>query len=1207
MGGSSSTGTTPQKLTTLSVQTSSYGICMGLAWGTPRVTGNLIWYGDFVATQVSEEMGGKGGGGVTSISYTYKTAFALGLVESELVSIPRVWADKDKTDLAALGLDLIAGAAGQSPWSYLVSKHPDEALNYPGLAYVGAASFELGNSASMPNLAFEIETTTAGAGGTPDAAPWVIVEDLLAAGGFPAARVGSMVDYINFTGANGLFLSPALTEQSRAADHVQSILDMTHTAAVTSEGMLKLVPFGDTAAVGNGYTFSPTTAPAYDLTDDDFLGLDGDLPIRIKRKAQSDAKNRLRIEFKDRENEYATGTVSAADEAHIAEFGERPADTVRYDAIKTAEIASKVAYLKLQRGLYVLNTYEFRLGWRYCRAEPMDILTLTHGLLGMSRVPVRVLEVEEDNEGALTILAEDFPQGAGQAPVHPPQPPSGYSTDMNVAPGNAAAPVIFEPPVGLAGQPELWLATSGGASYGGCAVWVSLDNVTYQQVGTLSGKSRHGITTAALPLGSDPDTTSTLSVDLSVSGATILGGTADDRDLYNTLCWVGGELVSYQHAALSGVNRYNLTSLRRGAYGSTRTAHASASQFVRCDERVFRYPYDPAVVGKTLYVKLQAYNIYGGAWQDLADLTPTAYVVQGAPLGTVGGLVLEQPFIGTSCAIKWAEYKGASSYAVEVVAGGVIRRTVYGLASTRYSYSYEDAKADGGPFRSLELRVYAISANGSSGSPAVVTASNPQVGAPTGIATAAAGASLSISANKPADTDYAGTKVWISATSGFSAGGTTPAYDGPNTWYSAMGLAAGTYYVRIAHYDVFGADGITTSGELAITVVGATGVRNVTSLPANPAAVGGDLAVFLDTSVASQRGIWGWDGTAWKFTRDGANLVANSIAADRLAVSQLSAISANMGALTSGSLTLDAAGFVRGGQTAFNTGNGFWVGYSGGAYKLSIGNSSQGLTWDGSTLSLSGTIVGMANLQSAVTSSISSAQTTANTGVSNAATAQGTANAALSNAATAQSTAVASAATATLAGLTGSAAGVTFNPNATGSAPVLWNSKFALTANGDAAFSGQLNAATGTFSGSLSAASGSFSGTLTAAAVNAVDTINLAGNAVTLAASTSGGGSCAISFTIPAGVTQPVIVLGYGKSNSGAMGQTVTLTRNGSAIGTAYAVAAVTGVGDGFVSYSEAGATVIAIDSPGPGTYTYGCSISGSSAQTKIVLFLGKR
>lgn len=55
--------------------------------------------------------------------------------------------------------------------------------------------------------------------------------------------------------------------------------------------------------------------------------------------------------------------------------------------------------------------------------------------------------------------------------------------------------------------------------------------------------------------------------------------------------------------------------------------------------------------------------------------------------------------------------------------------------------------------------------------------------------------------------------------------------------------------------------------------------------------------------------------------------------------------------------------------------------------------------------------------------------------------------------------------------------------------------------NGNATFAGALSAASGTFTGALSAATGSFSGTLTAAAINAVKTINIAGQAVTVPAS----------------------------------------------------------------------------------------------------------
>ncbi len=50
-------------------------------------------------------------------------------------------------------------------------------------------------------------------------------------------------------------------------------------------------------------------------------------------------------------------------------------------------------------------------------------------------------------------------------------------------------------------------------------------------------------------------------------------------------------------------------------------------------------------------------------------------------------------------------------------------------------------------------------------------------------------------------------------------------------------------------------------------------------------------------------------------------------------------------------------------------------------------------------------------------------------------------------------------------------------------------------------FAGSLTAATGSFAGSLTAATGTFSGTLTADAVNAVNTINLAGQSVTVPSS----------------------------------------------------------------------------------------------------------
>ncbi len=114
-------------------------------------------------------------------------------------------------------------------------------------------------------------------------------------------------------------------------------------------------------------------------------------------------------------------------------------------------------------------------------------------------------------------------------------------------------------------------------------------------------------------------------------------------------------------------------------------------------------------------------------------------------------------------------------------------------------------------------------------------------------------------------------------------------------------------------------------------------------------------------------------------------------------------------------ISVGTGGHVRGGQSAFNNGVGFFLGYSGSAYKFSIGNSSGGfLTWDGSSLNINGNIsfANSPNISSFTNdtgftddTAANTAQGTANTGVANAATAQSTANTGVANAATAQSTA----------------------------------------------------------------------------------------------------------------------------------------------------------------------------------------------------------
>lgn len=837
------------RLSTIRINQSAYGAAITWLRGTNRVSGNLIDYDDFTAIPhtTTQEMGGKGGssGGMKSTTYTYTCAVAIALSEGTVQGVGQVWSSKDKTTLGALGLTLFTGTLPQSPWGYMTSKHPTKALGYPGIAYVASGALDLGDSAMMPNLSFEVIGPRAigelvVGQPLPDARADEILTDMLtdplSGVGFDGARLHGLTAYRTYCQAAGFFVSPAISEQAAAVDHVRLLMQMTNADTVWSEGKLKIVPYADSAVTGNGTTYTPDVTPLFDLTDDDFIPLDDLSVIRINRKRPADAFNRVQVEFCNRAIEYNTDLGEARDGANIAQFGLRPKDPVQMHWITRKEMADQVADLIMRRELYILNEYEVKLGWRYAMLEAMDIITLTHAPLGLNRATVRIISADESEDGEIDLVVEEMPWAIATPAKVITQGGTGTAVDFNVAPGNSNTPVIFEPPLSLAGQPEIWFGTSGGSTWGGCEIWVSLDNATYTRIGNVTSPARHGTLTALMPSGSDPDVSTTVAVDLGASRATLLSGTQQDRDLLNTLCYVDGELISYQDATLTGSFRYDLTSLRRGAYGSPVGSHANGAAFMRLDSAVFRYAFDKSYVGETLYIKLRSFNIYGGALQDLATLTPITFAIAGAPVGSVGGLVAEQPFTGTSARVKWNTMDGAVRYKVEVWAVAAMRRSVE-TTDTRFAYSFEDAKADGGPWRTVQFQVYGITDTGLSTTPATLQLTNSQIATPTAVSTTALLEGLGIRCAMPTDTDYAGCRVHASLTASFTPDGSNLVYDGTDTNFAWYGLNAGdTWFLRIGCYDVFGADSIAFSSEQSVTVRG---------ISADPATMLGEINTLL--------------------------------------------------------------------------------------------------------------------------------------------------------------------------------------------------------------------------------------------------------------------------------------------------------------------------------------------------------------------------
>jgi hypothetical protein len=391
-------------------------------------------------------------------------------------------------------------------------------------------------------------------------------------------------------------------------------------------------------------TFTPNTMPVYSLAEDDYIVQESsvginlgvtpggpalrsgatpitggftDDPLHIVRSTPADANNMIEVECLDRQNNYNTAVAEAFDQGSIDVYGVRRDTSTKARLITDPlYVGGMVSQLLLQRQLLYRNTYSFQLGWKYILLEPMDLVQITDSRLGASALTVRITAVEEDDEGMLSITAEDFFGAYSPTVLYPPAnfspsaSPSilgvgggtaapaakqvsggavgGFVPNWSASPGDVNTPLIFEPPAALlSGDLEIWIALSGGPNWGGAQVWISSDDDSYAFAGTVSGPAGQGVLAATIGnSGGSPDTTDTCSVDLTESRGQLFSVSATDAANLVTLCYMGGELFAYQTASLTSSYHYNLSTLYRGAYGTTAASHPIGTQFARIDQSI---------------------------------------------------------------------------------------------------------------------------------------------------------------------------------------------------------------------------------------------------------------------------------------------------------------------------------------------------------------------------------------------------------------------------------------------------------------------------------------------------------------------------------------------------------------------------------------------------------------------------------------------
>jgi hypothetical protein len=356
--------------------------------------------------------------------------------------------------------------------------------------------------------------------------------------------------------------------------------------------------------------------------------------------------NYVAIECLDRAYSYNSQIVEVFDQAAIDLYGVRKDTSLKARAIcDPALCGPTVARLILQRNLAYRNTYAFKLGWKYCLLEPMDLVAISDSRLGLVNRVVRITAIAEDEEGTLSITAEDFLGEAGAPGTAPAGGAAqGYMPTASVPNYAAAAPAaaavfILEPtPQLLEAQglstPQLVIGiAAAGRLWGGAGVYVSLDNQSFGPQGTFVGRSTMGSTTADLaPAGTS------LTVDLSVSDGTL--SSVSDVAAANgvSLCalrYPGGQLefLSFTTATLVSGHTYALGGLYRGLYGTPAYDQPEGAQFLYLGSGAYyAQVMPPRYVGRNLWFKFPSFNLVGGGAQGIADAPAYEYTPQGAQL-----------------------------------------------------------------------------------------------------------------------------------------------------------------------------------------------------------------------------------------------------------------------------------------------------------------------------------------------------------------------------------------------------------------------------------------------------------------------------------------------------------------------------------------------------------------------------------------------
>jgi hypothetical protein len=649
------------------VNQSLRGATIPVLFGTNRVSSNIIWVKNFETvthnTPVQSSGGGSGGGGnqnTTSVSYTYKWDMLLHLgmapVPMRLIS---GWGDT--AELSSTVVSAITNASGNTGgsttdggnlnfddsffgiaeptgatadhWEYFAAQE-GSATRWPSTAYIGFKGLDLGGSARVPQLSWEIGPEDED---VVDVEPPYIIYQMLTnqyfGMGIDAARIdtASYESALTYCVDEGIKVSVQYTREQGVLQAIEELLNLYGGYLIDSGGMIR---FGVQRAVDE----------AVRTIDNDHLLIDrdsGNPPVEVRKAAAQDGYNKVRVNFFDRDLGYRQNQVEVADEVDIDFNGARMREFPP-KFVMTREVADKIAERALWNNLYGRDIFNFRLGWKDSDLEPGDVITLVDSfhveLSGGKRARIVHWREEKRGEFAVTAVHEiPYLMQSAHSLTIPTSPGGGKTFFGDVLP--VADFRMYELPREFQGsQANLFVGYNPLSAIRGAALYLSTDGTNFSQFGTREPYVVGGIFPEGLPAhhtvmrnvklwlmpASGFTTTSpTFAQSLAIDDISESG-----RANGNGVIIAGSEAISMEGITLLAQNYIRVSRLYRGWGGTRVQAHSSGAYWHMHAGGIFNREITENDIGATLYYKVVPYN-FAGQLYDVSSVNAKTWTIRG--------------------------------------------------------------------------------------------------------------------------------------------------------------------------------------------------------------------------------------------------------------------------------------------------------------------------------------------------------------------------------------------------------------------------------------------------------------------------------------------------------------------------------------------------------------------------------------------------